>query len=102
MAAPVPGRIILGKVDAADSVPGPKPCRGLEKKTENGVRLASGDPLSGSELSGEAVAGIEVGAPALGPAPRALAPVTASAILGAAKRSAGLPGTNCAPEFKME
>jgi hypothetical protein len=33
MAALVGGRIIFGKVDAADSVPGP----GLEKKIENGV-----------------------------------------------------------------
>jgi hypothetical protein len=32
------GRIILGKADAADSVPGPGP----EKKTENGVWLAAG------------------------------------------------------------
>jgi hypothetical protein len=37
MVAPAAGRIILGKADAADSVPGPSFALELEKKIENGV-----------------------------------------------------------------
>src|ERR1700734_3293789 len=46
----VAGRIIFGKVDAADSVPGP----GLEKKIENGVWLAAADPSPASVVNDDA------------------------------------------------
>ena len=85
------GRIILGKVDAPDSVPGP----GLEKKIENGVWLAAADPFAASVADDAA----RVEADAVAPDVRTPGVITAVA-LGAAIRGAVRPAANCTAEFK--
>src|SRR5260370_36115514 len=59
IAEPVTGRIILGKTDAADSAPGPGP----EKKTENGVWFANGNPLPDSVAVAKGASTVDAGAP---------------------------------------
>src|SRR5260370_37020948 len=59
IAEPVTGRIILGKTDTADSAPGPGP----EKKTENGVLFASGNPFPDSVAVDNSAAIVYSGAP---------------------------------------
>jgi hypothetical protein len=93
IAGPVAGSTIFGKVDAADSVPGP----GLEKKTENGVWLAA-DPLSNSAAD-DVELRIEDGVPEPGPALRRLGLATVAVVFGTATRKPGLAGVNCAAGF---
>jgi hypothetical protein len=92
-AEPVAGRIILGKADAADSVPGPGP----EKKTENGVWFAVCDSLSEPDPAGKAAEGVEA---RMAPVPRTLGLVTAAFIFGTANCSGGPPSTVAAAGFK--
>jgi hypothetical protein len=88
----VAGRIIFGKVDAADSVPGP----GLEKKIENGVWLAAADPLPASVVNDDA----RVAAGEAAPAVRTPVLVATAVVLAAATRGMLRTGANCAAGFK--
>ncbi len=91
----------MGKADAAASVPGPA----LEKKTENGVWLATGnslpasDPVDMAKDEDEADDEVETG---IWPAPRTLVAETPAVTLAAANRGAALSGSGCPAGFKID
>jgi hypothetical protein len=90
----------LGKAAAADSVPDSAP----EKKTENGVRPAIGDPLLESDPADKTDARVGAGTPAPAPAPRTLGFViaTAAVALAAASHGDAPPCPNCVAGFKID
>ena len=95
MAELAPGRIILGNVEAADSVPDAGP----EKKIENGVWFASGDA---SFEADPAAAVKELRIELRPPPPGTRTPAVGdTSVLAPANPIAAPAGVNCGNEFKI-